>query len=128
MTETSIHTLNARTVDGVPVLGIAGEMDFRVVESLNRAIAEAGAADAGAVVLSLEHMSYVDSHAISAFFKAIEQLRLSRQELLMVAPAVTAGKRILDITGLSDAVPVFYTVSGAIEEAKQIVERRRSEE
>ena len=128
MTETSIHTLQARTVDGVPVLGIAGEMDFRVVESLNRAIAEAGAADAGAVVVSLEHVSYIDSHAISAFFKAIEQLRLSRQELLMVAPALTAGKRILDITGLSDTVPVFYTVSGAIEEAKQIVERRRSGE
>src|ERR1700686_4691257 len=126
MTETSIHTLQARTVDGVPVLGLPGEMDFRVVESLNRAIAEAGAADAGAVVVSLEHVSYIDSHAISAFFKAIEQLRLSRQELLMVAPALTAGKRILDITGLSDTVPVFYTVSGAIEEAKQIVERRRS--
>ncbi|MFI5389028.1 MAG: STAS domain-containing protein [Candidatus Eremiobacterales bacterium] len=115
-----------RLVDGIPVIEVFGEVDLTNRPALEGAINAAAEHDAGAVIVSLERASYFDSAIIHVILGARSRLRVNRQGLLIVGPAIEAGRRILEIAGLLDSKSSFETTDGALCAAKAMQADRGS--
>jgi anti-anti-sigma factor len=68
------------------------------------------------VVVVLDRVSYFDSQGVRALLKAQQRLATSRRKLAIVVPRSSPVRRLLDISGLQAALPIFSTVDEAVAE------------
>ncbi|MGH2452153.1 MAG: STAS domain-containing protein [bacterium] len=99
---------------GIPIVRVTGEVDLTNVQELDAALDRASRADQGTVVVAMAETSYFDSKGVRALLQAAERLSVTRQQLVVVAPAGAIARRILEIAGAAEALPLFETVEAAL--------------
>lgn len=99
---------------GVTVLDIRGEVDILNAVELRAAMQDAASsAGTGALVVSLEKVDYFDSQTLEIFVDFSKRLELSRRRMSLVAPQGSPPRRLLDLSGISAAIPTYDSVDEA---------------
>lgn len=107
-------TFRHRGENGIVVVTASGEIDIANIDQF-RSYVSTAARDAGsAIVISLESVSYLDSHTLAALVEFDKRLRTNRRRLVVVAPAGTSAGRILRIAGLELVVRVCESLDDAL--------------
>ena len=109
--------LKTRTVDGVFILDVAGELDIYTSPKLKSAIQNALTAGRARVVVNLLRTTYLDSTALSVLTTAQKQAREAGGNLGLVFDQPQIEK-IFTITGLQRVFPIFRTETEAMAEAR----------
>ena len=92
------------------VLRVSGEVDYTNVGRFAEALA-GSQADAGAVVLDLRGVEFLDSMGLGAILEALLRAQERGKKLaIMCGPAV---ERVLEAAGLRDRVPIERLNGGA---------------
>ncbi|MFF4729994.1 STAS domain-containing protein [Streptomyces mirabilis] len=104
-------SLSVREAGRSTVIAVRGEVDLDNAGELDEALAAAGRARPGAVVLDLAAVTFLDSTTINVVLRAHGVLG-PRLRLAALSPFV---ERVLGITGISDVLPVFPGVGEALE-------------
>jgi anti-anti-sigma factor len=99
-----------------PAVVPAGDIDLGNISQFVRMIEEAAGKTQGLVVVVLDRVSYFDSQGVRALLKAQQRLATSRRKLAIVVPRSSPVRRLLDISGLQAALPIFSTVDEAVAE------------
>lgn len=99
---------------GIPILQVTGEFDLTSVQQLAGALDRASRADQGTVVVAIGQISYFDRKGVRALLRAAERLTVTRQQLVVVAPSGAIARRILEIAGATETLPLFETVEEAL--------------
>jgi anti-anti-sigma factor len=106
---TSIET---ETHGDVTVVRLVGDHDLATAPALRSQLglsAEAG----GGLVVSLMQTKFCDSTVMNALFRTDERLRERDRRLVLHVATASIVRRVLDVSGLADAVPC----TGSLEEA-----------
>ncbi|MFE8938019.1 STAS domain-containing protein [Streptomyces sp. NPDC007872] len=105
-----------RTVDGVRVVTLRGEIDHTAREVLGRALAPEGTAPAPRVVADLTGVSFMDSSGINVFITAHRRIGESGGRLRL-AGAGEAVRRVLALVGVDTVIPCHPTLEQALLDA-----------
>ncbi|MBI5106408.1 MAG: STAS domain-containing protein [Solirubrobacterales bacterium] len=99
----------------VVVAVLAGELDHDAVAAVEDRLA--GAADDAAVglVCDLREVRYLDSAALHLLHRLERLLRGRGQRMVAVEPAATTAGKVLRLTGLDGAVPLYDSRAAAVE-------------
>jgi anti-anti-sigma factor len=106
-----------RSVAGLPVLGFTGALDLSTVERFVQALEHAAAGAQRGVILSLDTVTYMDSHGLRALLEARSFLAMRGRVLVLVVPQGAPVHRILDAAGVRPLFPIFPTVEDAVAES-----------
>jgi anti-sigma B factor antagonist/stage II sporulation protein AA (anti-sigma F factor antagonist) len=98
-----------------PIVRIRGEIDLSNADAVRSEIVAAVPASASGVVIDLTETTYLDSSGIRLLFELAERLQTRRQRLALVVTEAALVRRVLVLTKLDDAVPLFADVDGALE-------------
>lgn len=104
-----------RPSDGLAVIVLEGEHDLGTVADVREAIA--GAADAGeAIVIDLGATTFVDSSILGVVLEARRAAQEDHRGFAVGCDgAAEAVRRVLEVTGLKDELPVYPDRATAIE-------------
>lgn len=111
---TSHGSFEIRSVNGVPVVEVEGDLDITNAAQFDAVLREVAATDAAVIVVSLARARYFDSKGIHMLYDFAQHLATTRRQLRLVAPSHSPAKRLLQIGGLTEAVQVFESVEQAI--------------
>ena len=100
------------TPSSFPVLSVEGEIDCCNVDMF-RTAAES-VAGSQAIVLDFERADYVDSAVLNVVIGLAKRQHELRRYLLIVAPRTTHIRRIFNITGIDELVPVSDSLDEAL--------------
>jgi anti-anti-sigma factor len=92
---------------------IAGEVDLSNARDVIDAVGHAVPDDVTLIVLDLTDTTYVDSAAIATLFRLSERLRDRRQDLRLVVPQGSPIRAVVELTRLSQVIPVDDAVPTA---------------
>lgn len=92
---------------------VAGEVDLSNARDVIDAVGHAVPDDVTLIVLDLTDTTYVDSAAIATLFRLSERLRDRRQDLRLVVPQGSPIRAVVELTRLSQVVPVDEQVPTA---------------
>jgi len=101
--------------DGLLIVETFGDLDATCVDAVGRTFAEAAREDVGMVVVSLEHVGYIDSLTIRELFALGRDLMTRRRSLALIVPTGSALARIVEIAGLTREFPVYASMADARE-------------
>jgi len=109
--------LKSRSVNGVVVVDVAGELDVYTSPKLKSAIQHALTEGGSRVVVNLLEASYLDSTALSVLTGAQKQARRAGGNVGLVynQPQI---EKIFTITGLAELFSVFRTEADAVRAAR----------
>ena len=96
------------------VIEVAGDLDIASAGQFEAAFERALAGDPQRVVISLTRATYFDSIGVHSLLRFAERLKTTRRQLVIVAPAGTTSRRVLEIAGVAAAYPVFDSVDLAL--------------
>jgi anti-sigma B factor antagonist len=112
---TQLATLRATTHGDVAVGALEGEIDASNVDELGARLRDLLTNRSTALVVDLLGVIYLDSAGINLLFALGEELRGRQQQLRLVVSPTASITRILSLTGLDRAYPVFADAAEAIE-------------
>lgn len=111
--DTSLEVYLERS-DDFPVVRVVGEIDLATAPELRDRLAEIPS-DAGAVVIDLSEVTFLDSTGLSVLVASWKRISEGREHgdirLVVTRPAI---QRVLDVTGLAQVFGVFATLEEAI--------------
>ena len=90
------------------LVAIAGELDMATVPRVSAALEAEPAASAGAVVVDLAGVTFIDSTGLGALVK-LEHALTARAGRLAIACPEGPARLLLDVTGLAEQLSVFAT-------------------
>ena len=90
------------------LVAIAGELDMATVPRVSAALEAEPAASAGAVVIDLAGVTFIDSTGLAALVK-LEHALAARAGRLAIACPEGPARLLLDVTGLAEQLAVFAT-------------------
>ena len=90
------------------LVSIAGELDIATVPRLIDALAAEPAATAGALVVDLAGVTFMDSTGLGELVK-LEHALADRDGRLLIACPEGPARLLLDVTGLTEQLAVFAT-------------------
>ena len=99
---------------GVPVINVSGDVDLNNAWMLGEQLETAARWDKRAVVVSLTDASFFDSTAIHVLLRFQQRLTTNRQRLLLVVARDRPARHIIDLTGVSQTIPVFDSAEDAV--------------
>lgn len=102
--------VTVRQDDDAFVLGVSGDLDLENIAPLVTALAEAGGAGEGPVVLDLSGVRFADSSTVNVLLRAHGELG----PRLRIARLSGFVERLFDVIGLRQALPVYDTVEDAL--------------
>lgn len=97
------------------IVRVVGEIDLSNARDVMDAVAAALPHDRARVVLDLSPTAYVDSAGIAGLFRLAERVQQRRQRLHLVVPGHSPIRKVIELTGLDQVVPVFESLE-AVEE------------
>jgi anti-sigma B factor antagonist len=97
-------------LDRIPVLSLAGELDFSCCESLDAAVDAAAATGAGRLIIDLTDVGYMDSPGFGCLVRA--HRRLGGRNLAIVCPRRNMLK-LMETTGMDRALCIVATLEEA---------------
>ena len=95
--------------NGRIVVRLSGEIDLSNVDGLEAQI-ESAIADAGDVVIDLTAIDFIDSRGLRLLKRVSTAVADRDGTLLIVAPASSIARSVLDMTGMSQELAVRDTV------------------
>jgi anti-anti-sigma factor len=101
--------------EGAIVAHLGGEVDMTNAGQVRDELLASVPNDALALVLDLSGCRYLDSAGIEVVFDMARRLRRRRQELRLALPASSPLKRLLDLTEVASAAPVYDTLDAALD-------------
>ena len=90
------------------LVAIKGELDLATVPRVNAAFAAEPVASAGAVVIDLTGVAFMDSTGLGALVTFERELAARGGRLVLACPEGPA-RLLLDVTGLAEQLAVFAT-------------------
>ena len=99
---------------GVPLVEVNGDLDISNADRFEAVLERVVPGAPGGVVVSLTQATYFDSRGIHALLRFADRLSRNDAQLLVVAPAGTSPRRILDIAKVQQLIPMFDSVEAAI--------------
>ena len=102
-----------RVLNGAVCLGLTGELDLASV-SILQAQFKAMARTEGDLIVDMSGLDYIDSTGAKALLDAHRQLSRTGRRIVLAAVQPMA-RRIIDVMGLEQAIPIFTTVEAALE-------------
>lgn len=96
------------------VIEVTGDLDLANAGQFEAAFDHALTGDPQHVVISLVGATYFDSIGVHSLLRFAERLKTTRRRLIIVAPAGTTARRVLEIAGVTAAYPVFDSIELAI--------------
>ena len=94
-----------------PVLGVEGEIDCCNIGSFRDAVEPL--IGSRAIVLNFERAAYIDSAVINVIISLAKRQHEKRRFLAVVSPRATHIRRILNLTGIDELVPITESVAEA---------------
>jgi anti-anti-sigma factor len=101
---------------GYVVARLSGEVDMSNASYVRDQLLASMPNDAVALVLDISGCRYLDSAAIEVLFDASRRLGRRRQELRLVMPADSPLRRVIELTEVHTAAPVFGSLDEALTE------------
>jgi anti-sigma B factor antagonist len=98
----------------VAIAAIEGEIDSSNVGEIAGRVRAMLTNQSEALVIDLEHTTYIDSAGINLLFSIGAELDGRQQRLLLVVAPQSNIARMLSITGLDAAVPTYPTRAAAL--------------
>ena len=111
-----MHTdfkIDAQTEGSLHTVCIDGELDQSTASELRSALATAVGAGSGSVLVDLSDCGFIDSTGLSLLVEAKRRL-LEDQRLFGVCCVDADVRRLLELTGIDQAVGLFETRDDAI--------------
>ena len=102
--------MQTESEDGRVVVRLSGEIDLSNVDDLEAEIGGA-IAEAQNVVVDLTEIEFIDSRGLRLLKRVSTAVARSDGTLLVVAPASSVARSVLDMTGLSQELDVRDAVS-----------------
>lgn len=106
-------SVSRRSVGGVPVVSVSGEVDVYSAPALKENLAELQSSGANSIVVDLSDVAFLDSTGLGALVEA----RAATTEAGGALPLVCNHERILKlftITGLDGVFSIHATVDDAV--------------
>jgi anti-anti-sigma factor len=96
------------------VAHLSGEVDMTNATYLREQLLDSMPNDALALVIDISACRYLDSAAIEVLFDLSRRLGRRRQELRVVMPPSSPLKRVIELTDVATAAPVFDSLESAL--------------
>lgn len=106
-------TFRQREHDGIPVIEVTGEIDVGNIDDFRGFVRDAALAQNTPLIISFEHVSYFDSHALEALVEFNRRLHVNRRQLHVVAPRECPSGRLLRSANLDLALHLHETIEEA---------------
>jgi len=87
------------------IVAIAGDIDIATVAQVREAFASEALEHAGAVVVDLTEVAFMDSTGLSALLTFESDLSARRRRLAIACPE-GAARLVLDVAGVADRLPL----------------------
>jgi anti-anti-sigma factor len=101
---------------GSIVARLSGEVDMSNASYVRDQLLASIPNDALALVLDISACRYLDSAAIEVLFDVSRRLARRRQELRLVMPPDSPLRRVIELTEIHTAAPVFQSLDDALTE------------
>lgn len=111
----SALTLEVVTRGRVVVATFAGELDGADTESVRVRLLAALPSGAHGLVCDLSLLSYIDSAGVRLLHRLDRALHAEGHRIALVPPTKPTPRRVLEITGMTEAIPLFGSVGEAAE-------------
>jgi anti-sigma B factor antagonist len=98
---------------GIPVLGVSGEIDVYTAPRLRERLLELAQQGTTRVVVDLSEVSFVDSTGLGVLVSGLKRFREGGGDLLLVVVQPQIMK-VLEITGLTTVFSVHTSVDEAV--------------
>jgi len=102
--------------DGSVVARLSGEVDMSNASYVRDQLLASMPNEALALVLDISGCRYLDSAAIEVLFDVSRRLARRRQELRLVMPPDSPLRRVIELTEIRTAAPVFQSLDDALTE------------
>jgi anti-anti-sigma factor len=102
--------------DASVVARLSGEVDMSNATYVRDQLLAAMPNEALALVLDISGCRYLDSAAIEVLFDVSRRLGRRRQELRLVMPPDSPLRRVIELTEIHTAAPVFQSLDDALTE------------
>ena len=99
---------------GSVVAHVSGEIDMTNAAYLREQLLDSTPNDAFALVIDISACRYLDSAAIEVIFDLSRRLGRRRQELRLVMPPSSPLKRVIELTEIGSAAPVYESLDTAL--------------
>jgi anti-anti-sigma factor len=99
---------------GSVVAHVGGEVDMTNASYLRDQLLDSMPNDALALVIDISGCRYLDSAAIEVLFDLSRRLERRRQELRLVMPPTSPLKRVIELTDVGTAAPVYDSLDSAL--------------
>jgi anti-anti-sigma factor len=88
------------------VVQVRGEIDLSNARDLLDEIGDAVRSGATIITVDLSAVTFLDSSGIAMLFQLRQRIAYSRQELRLVVPPGSPIRRVLELTGVPQVIPV----------------------
>ena len=107
--------------DGVRIVSITGELDQATADKLRGALREAIEGESSAVLIDMSDCGFIDSTGLGVIVEAWKDLQARNGEssALSICGPATEVRRLLEVTGLDQAIEIRDTREDAIAALKQ---------
>jgi anti-anti-sigma factor len=100
---------------GASVVGhVTGEVDMTNAAYLREQLLDSMPNDALALIIDISGCRYLDSAAIEVLFDLSRRLGRRRQELRLVMPPSSPLRRVIELTEVGTAAPVYESLDSAL--------------
>jgi anti-sigma B factor antagonist len=111
--------VDTEPLDGGHAVNVSGELDQATVPELKRVLGEAlDSQNAGAVFVDLSDCEFIDSTGLSLLVQAERRLTEEQRGFAICCPKADV-KRLLELTGIDEAVGMFDTRDEAVAALQQ---------
>jgi anti-anti-sigma factor len=100
--------------DGCVVARLTGEVDMSNASYVRDQLLDSMPNEAMVLVLDISGTRYLDSAAIGVLFDVSRRLARRRQELRLVMPPDSPLRRVIQLTEVHTAAPVFESLDEAV--------------
>ena len=101
---------------GSVVARLSGEVDMTNASYLREQLLDSMPNDALVLVIDISACRYLDSAAIEVLFDLSRRLARRRQELRLVMPPESPLRRVIELTEVHTAAPVYESLEDALTE------------
>jgi anti-sigma B factor antagonist len=100
--------------NGVVVASFAGELDRADTDALREKLLDALTSGAHGLVCDLSSLSYIDSAGVHLLHRLSRALQADGHRIALILPADSTPRRVLELVGITEAIPVFASLDDAV--------------
>lgn len=106
--------LRTKNIEDTEVVEVSGELEMHAAPELRAELQRVCAVEKPRVLIDLSQVSFIDSTGIGVLVGGLKRAREAGGALVLVCP-VPRLRRIFEITGLLQALPMYQTRTAAME-------------